>query len=430
MALRRCLPARLGRRDRDRHQRHDARHFHAVRVSAAAYRLAQPLVIAHYFASFFLPLWLTADTDRRPMEQMTIEGIAAFAFVALLIAAAIWAGRRPRWRAVAFGLWWFLLALAPTSLFPLAEVEHDHRMFFALAGLALAVVAAADAAFVRRRRLLTVVMLPVLLLCASGVWQRNQVWASDEALWKDVTEKSPRNPRGLMNYGLTLMAKGETAAALDYFERASLPQLSAEINPPSPPASRKESRAPSLRLATCALRYEANHFYARWLNQQGRSAEAAEYARRTLHLSPRYLPAHYELMKALAAQGQFAGLRAAAEDTLAVAPEDSFARQYLQQAGTGVPADPATPESWLQRSLELYQSHHFEESKRAAEQSLALRPTYAEAYNNVAAANAAMGKWDDAIRAAQEALRLRPDMTLARNNLAWAEAEKRKAAAR
>ncbi len=165
--------------------------FTPTGFSAAAYRLAQPLVIAHYFASFFLPLWLTADTDRRPMEQMTIEGIAAFAFLALLIAAAIWAGRRPRWRAVAFGLWWFLLALAPTSLFPLAEVENDHRMFFAFAGLALAVVAAADAAFVRRRRLLTVVMLPVLLLCASGVWQRNQVWASDEALWKDVTGEIP-----------------------------------------------------------------------------------------------------------------------------------------------------------------------------------------------------------------------------------------------
>ena len=42
-------------------------------------------------------------------------------------------------RPVAFGLWWFLVALLPTSIIPLAEVENDHRMFFPFIGLAAAV---------------------------------------------------------------------------------------------------------------------------------------------------------------------------------------------------------------------------------------------------------------------------------------------------
>ena len=47
-------------------------------------------------------------------------------------------------------------------------------------------------------------------------------------------------------------------------------------------------------------------------------------------------------------------------------------------------------------------------------------PDYAEAYNNIAAANASKGDWQEAIRAAELAVRFKPDFPLAWNNLAWA----------
>jgi protein O-mannosyl-transferase len=62
----------------------------------------------------------------------------------------------------------------------------------------------------------------VLAGFAWGSWERNKVWRTEESLWYDVTVKSPRNGRGLMNYGLTLMAKDDYPRALGYFQRPAI----------------------------------------------------------------------------------------------------------------------------------------------------------------------------------------------------------------
>jgi tetratricopeptide (TPR) repeat protein len=48
------------------------------------------------------------------------------------------------------------------------------------------------------------------------------VWRTEETLWRDVTLRSPRNGRGLMNYSLTQLAIGRTDLALTYFLRAAV----------------------------------------------------------------------------------------------------------------------------------------------------------------------------------------------------------------
>ncbi|HUA99623.1 MAG TPA: tetratricopeptide repeat protein, partial [Terracidiphilus sp.] len=71
---------------------------------------------------------------------------------------------------------------------------------------------------------------------------------------------------------------------------------------------------------------------------------------------------------------------------------------------------------------------NYEKSIADARAALRLRPDYAEAYNNIAAACASLGQWDNAIAAATKAVRLKPGFQLAKNNLAWAESEKARAA--
>jgi hypothetical protein len=87
-----------------------------------------------------------------------------------------------------------------------------------------------------------------------------------------------------------------------------------------------------------------------------------------------------------------------------------------------------TAEQWLNLSLAAYRGGHFLECIGAAQTAIRLKPDYAPAWNNIAAAYSSLHLYDLAIPAAQEALRLDPSSTLARNNLNWAVEQKRLAA--
>jgi tetratricopeptide (TPR) repeat protein len=82
---------------------------------------------------------------------------------------------------------------------------------------------------------------------------------------------------------------------------------------------------------------------------------------------------------------------------------------------------PPSAESYVGDSYRDFQAGRFADSVTAARAALRLRPDYALAWNNIAAAYIALNLWDDAIRAAEESIRLDPDLELARNNLAWAK---------
>src|SRR6185503_7011061 len=108
-------------------------------VSAWRYLITQPYVWFRYFVSFFLPFRLSADTDLSALSGLlSLEALGGLLFVAALVFATVIFSKRPATRPVAFGLGWFALSLIPTSVFPLAEVENDHRMFLPFVGLVLA----------------------------------------------------------------------------------------------------------------------------------------------------------------------------------------------------------------------------------------------------------------------------------------------------
>jgi tetratricopeptide (TPR) repeat protein len=323
------------------------------------------------------------------------------------------------------------LALLPTALLPLAEVENDHRMFFPFVGLVLAVTWAGALLLPRpltreARAAIAAGAACLLLLSAWGTRRRNEVWRTEESLWEDVTFKSPRNGRGLMNYGLTLMGRGQFQDALNLFERARAytPDYSVlEINMgiACGALGRNDEAGRHFQRARWLAPDSADPYYycGRWRKQNGQVQSAAEDLKRAIALNPAYMPARILLLDTYAQLRQLPELRALAADTLKIAPEDATARRYLSG-----PSE--TPESLLELSLIRYRASDYPGCLDAAERALKMRPAYAEAYNNIASAHAAMGHWDDAIRAARQAIRLRPDFQLAKNNLAWAESEKRK----
>ncbi len=413
--------------------------FNPGASSPYLYWVTQPWVALHYFKTFFLPTGLTADTDMRPLTGLfSDEAIAGIALVCALAYAAVRAARKPRTGPIAFGIVWFLLALAPTSLLPLAEVENDHRMFFPFVGLTLAVVWPVRLLVLenaRRRWAAVAAALVVLVAFASATYARNAVWRTEETLWADVASKSPRNGRGLMNYGLTLMARGDYQGALNLFERAEVytPNYSLlEINHGialgglhrAADAERHFQRAIALDPDDAASYF----YYARWLRERGRLEESAAGLTTAIAKNPMAFDARYMLMEEYATQGRRESLRTLAMETLKLAPGDETAERYLKLAPP-VSGAPATPEAYIELSLDHYRAGRYRECVAAAKEALRLRPDYAEAYNNIAAAEAASAKWDDAIAAAREAIRLKPDFQLAKNNLAWALGEKQKEAA-
>ncbi|HYM25739.1 MAG TPA: hypothetical protein VEU08_21125, partial [Vicinamibacterales bacterium] len=177
------------------------------------YLLTQPFVVLHYVGTFFLPISLSADSDWMPLPNpLDYRVIVGTLGIVAMLAAARAASRQRETRPIAFGLWWFLLALVPTSsVIPLAEVLNDHRMYFPFVGLTLAVVwsAALVLSTVRARAAATVFAIAILGAMAYGTHERNIVWRTEESLWLDVTRKSPDNGRGLMTYGVIRMSEGD-----------------------------------------------------------------------------------------------------------------------------------------------------------------------------------------------------------------------------
>ena len=80
----------------------------------------------------------------------------------------------------------------------------------------------------------------------------------------------------------------------------------------------------------------------------------------------------------------------------------------------------------MQLSQAYYRAGDCKKCIETCEKAIALKPAFAEAYNNICAAYNKMKEWDKAAVACKKALEISPGYDLAKNNLAWAEEEKAK----
>ncbi|MDD3875886.1 MAG: tetratricopeptide repeat protein [Bacteroidales bacterium] len=423
-------------------------------ISAFDYFITQPWVYLRYFICFFLPFNLSADTDWDAISNIFDERvIVGFSFIAFLIYWAFRSSKNKETRAVSWGILWFLFALLPTSSFiPLAEVTNDHRMFFPFVGLTLSIVwtirywlIKKDEKFLTKnvisRYIITGVCLIIIMANAYGVRQRNKVWSSSESLWYDVSIKSPRNGRGLMNYGLALMSKGDLNGALEVYNKAlvltpSYSYLHINMGIVKNSLGLKEEAESHFKLA---VQYggsysEPNYYYANFLYANNRITEAQHYAETALSLAPAHVSSRHLLLNIYKVLNLKDKLNALIEESLRINPEDTYVMQFKQIGESDQPLEIAlaeqqalnepTPENYLNLSLIYYNHSRFNECIEACNSALNLRPNYAEAYNNICSAHNAMGEWDKGIEACEKALSIKPDYQLARNNLRYAQSQK------
>lgn len=433
-----------------------------TRVPTANYLFTQPWVAMRYLFKFFVPVHLSADSDFAAFAHFWDPlAIAGYLGVAGLVVLAIRLGRKPAWRTVSLGIWWFLLALLPTAVVPHRVVEANWRMFLPFAGLALSVAGLASIGIEALTSRFAVTEgtkpRPIPIYAAGGVlalgliallgWatlERNAVWSSEAALWGNVLAESPHNGRAFMYYGLVRPIDNNQSPGIDYLSRA------AAVAPHDPlievNLARGYGRLGQTVAAEAAFKRAmadgpswspAWSSYGEWLLSQNRADEAKEMASKAVALDPWDFSGRRTLMDVMAQRHEWAALKQFADETLRLSPNDPDGQSSLLVAQAGIDevgkaettatAEP-TIDHYLNLSVLYYQTQRYEDCIQAARQALKINPNLGEAYANIASAYHRMGKLDETIAALEQEVRINPNLPSAKKNLAIELALKEKSA--
>jgi tetratricopeptide (TPR) repeat protein len=192
--------------------------FGMADLSPASYFFTQCRVVWTYVRMFFLPFGQNVDPDipisRGLLDHGAILGLAAF----LAVTASAWIYRK-RWPLASFGVFVFLLLIAPTSsVIPIRDVLAERRVYLPFLGLILIAME-----LLRRLPFPQAVGASAAVLFASAVvtYQRSDVWAGPLTLWQDSVAKSPRKMRPRFHLAFTEFQSGDCAKAAQDYEAAS-----------------------------------------------------------------------------------------------------------------------------------------------------------------------------------------------------------------
>jgi len=192
--------------------------FGMADLSPASYFFTQCRVVWTYVRMFFLPFGQNVDPDipisRGLLDHGAILGLAAF----LAVTASAWIYRK-RWPLASFGVFVFLLLIAPTSsVIPIRDVLAERRLYLPFLGLILIAVE-----LLRRLPFPQAVGAAAAVLFASAIltFQRSDVWAGPLTLWQDSVAKSPRKMRPRFHLAFTEFQSGDCAKAAQDYEAAS-----------------------------------------------------------------------------------------------------------------------------------------------------------------------------------------------------------------
>ncbi len=299
-------------------------------LPAGTYVLTQCRVLLTYLRLLWWPAGQSADwafpTSRSLAEPgVVMAGLALLALLAATVALWRWARLQPAGgadgvagRAIAFGVAWFFVVLAATSLVPREDVLVEHRVYLASLGIFMAASVAAERALSRywlaglqRRRAALLLVAAAWGVLAMALHRRNAVWESALALWGNAVEQAPHKPRARFGLGNALLARGDHEGAIAQYRSAL-----AAVRPDAPVAE-----APLQQNLGAAL------------VRSGRPAEALAPLRRALELDPSSADAAVGLAVAALAAGDLAAAEDAAVLTLALAPGNALALRVLELVG-------------------------------------------------------------------------------------------------
>jgi len=385
-------------------------------VTRFEYISTQWYVITHYLGNFILPIHLSADPDIEIIKPWySLKLLLGLFIILTMLFLMIKTAFKKELKPISFGIAWFFIALLPTTLNPLFQIANDHRMFFPFIGLFIAIPWGALMLLKKYQILdnnkryfpqIIAVLSIILISNIYGTIQRNKVWDSEESLWLDVVQKSPKNGRGMMNYGLTHMAKGNLDVALEYFNKAdklSPNYYSLHINlgilyDAKNNVTKAEQYFKSA-LKLNPISPSPDYYYARYLVKQKRYLEAQIHLKKALVKSPNHIQS-----KNL--------LNSITDKHVNTQNEAKILSQKIKN-------NPDV-ESYIQLSLMYYKNKEYQLVISTCKELLKIDPNNAVAYNNMCSAYNQMKQWKLGAEACKNAIKIDPNYQLAKNNLKWA----------
>jgi tetratricopeptide (TPR) repeat protein len=276
------------------------------------YLLTQFGVLVTYLRLFFFPAGQNLDWDY-PVSVNLFNVSTISSLILLLMLACVGLLAHKRFRLLSLGIAAYFVTLAPTSSFiPIKDVIYEHRMYLAVAFLAMGCVHVLLESFARfsnlsnRRCLIgisltTVIILPLL---AGLTHARNEVWVSELSLWKDCVRKSPQKARVHNNYGRALYTLG-------------VPMID---------AAKKEFEIANRLSPGWPVPY---HNLAIVYKKEGDYQRAIDLDHKAIELNPDYKDALYEIGKSHRELNQWEEARTYLERLISLAPSSKFLQAYL-----------------------------------------------------------------------------------------------------
>ena len=302
------------------------------------YFFTQCRAIWDYLRMFLFPFGQNLDYDFPISRTLLDHGAIAGLIGLIAIVAMAWYYRR-KFPLISYGVLTFLLLLAPTSsLIPIRDPLAERRLYLPFIGL-LFISAGLLQLWKTSRTTLVYVLSLVLIVEGVLTYQRNQLWSSAVAIWKDSVAKSPNKYRPRFQLAFAYYQAGQCGEAVDEFAKtAQLEKPDSRLlidwalaydcagNPAT--ALAKLNEAAKLE-QTAHLYSQIGMEYAK----QDKYSEAMEALNRAATLDPNFEMTYQYRGDVYKLRGDVARAAEEYRHVLAINPQNELARRSLQSIG-------------------------------------------------------------------------------------------------
>ncbi len=197
-----------------------------VTMISPAHCYTQLDVVVRYVFLTLFPFWQNLDHAAPLVETFwNPRVLLATGFILFVFSAGFYFWKRNR--LIAVGIFWFFIALLPSSLLGGRDPMVEHRLYFSLAGFSLVAASVAMILFAHKEIYgwIAVFFVTVLSLLT---FSRNHLWQSPRLLFEDTVRKSPHLARPALMLGTVYLMEDRYDDAAKMFARVI------KIDPQSP----------------------------------------------------------------------------------------------------------------------------------------------------------------------------------------------------